>query len=285
METQTPEQLKAFFEKGLEYLKEKHGAENVLGSWVHYDESSPHMHVFVVPLVKTMKLDKKKNIEIEDIRLNTKHYMNGKVGCSILQTDIYNACGVPFGLDRGIEKSGVKHVAQQVWRENKLKDLILENTEYSILNKTQAKVLKAEYTRLVNSNSEHVQRNKARSDKLKQITQELLNKNSTLETERIELKKVIEARKELMLLIKNPEILEAVKLLNEHPLMTGFLNKCVNNPELLNVLESMYSDSLDFTPPKQVLVNAPPTCGQVVNEWMISDNKQKPSSRDWGFSM
>ena len=282
METQTPEQLKAFFEKGLEYLKQKHGEENVLGSWTHYDESSPHMHVFVVPLVKEMKLDKKKNIEVEDIRLNTKHYMNGKVGCSILQTDIYNACGVPFGLDRGIEKSGVKHVAQQVWREENLKKELDQATQTRIDLETS----KSKYDGLVATNENLIIRNKkkeadlAKSAEVLKARRESINKTSAV------IKKVFEASKEFRELVKKPELSNIIQQINDKPELIDFVNRVIAKPELVAAFNTLHdTQELDYTQPEQVMVNKPATCGQVLNEFYFgSDETNNDKQIDDGFS-
>ena len=39
-----------FFEQAYEFLKEKVGAQNIVGAWVHNDETSPHMHFCFTPV-------------------------------------------------------------------------------------------------------------------------------------------------------------------------------------------------------------------------------------------
>lgn len=227
--TQTPEQKKAFFEKGVDYLKEKHGAENVLGAWIHYDESSPHMHVFVCPIVKTMKFDKKKNIDIEDIRLNTKHFMNGKVGCSILQTEIYNACGVPFGLDRGIEKSGIKHVEQREWKTQQLdsalakaEKLQLKNEELITKNEAANKKLKFEQTNLDIKSRMVIQQEMVLKAKLDKLNKSLIGFN------------------ELKTLVKKPELLGMISFLDNNKSALAIMNAMKNDENIA----SYFADSM-----------------------------------------
>ena len=48
-----------YFKKSMEWLEKKHGAQNIISSTLHLDEKTPHLAVFVVPVVnekaKTIK--------------------------------------------------------------------------------------------------------------------------------------------------------------------------------------------------------------------------------------
>ena len=67
----------------------------MLGSVIHYDETSPHMTVYVVPMVGG--------------KLRASHFFDGREKLRTLQTDFAEQVGKPFGLERGIEGSGAKH--------------------------------------------------------------------------------------------------------------------------------------------------------------------------------
>lgn len=45
------EQTRAFFETAKNYFAERYGLENIAYASVHLDESTPHMHMGVVPMV------------------------------------------------------------------------------------------------------------------------------------------------------------------------------------------------------------------------------------------
>ena len=67
---------KEFFKKSYEFLKNEYGEKNIISSYVHKDETTPHMHFCFIPVV----IDKKKNIEkvsakelITKIHLQTFH--------------------------------------------------------------------------------------------------------------------------------------------------------------------------------------------------------------------
>lgn len=85
-----------YFSEALKFLREKHGAENVISSTVHLDERTPHMVVYVVPMTK-------------DKRLSCREFLGGAAKLRQLQTDFHQQCGKPFGLERGIEGSKAKH--------------------------------------------------------------------------------------------------------------------------------------------------------------------------------
>lgn len=45
-----PEDARRFFEVAVDLCRERYGAENVLGGFVHMDETTPHVHIPVVPV-------------------------------------------------------------------------------------------------------------------------------------------------------------------------------------------------------------------------------------------
>lgn len=85
----------AYLMDSLQWLRERHGAENVVGWSIHRDEMAPHLAVYVVPL--------------KDGKLNAKHFTGGKKVLSQLQTDFARDVGQRHGLERGIEGSQATH--------------------------------------------------------------------------------------------------------------------------------------------------------------------------------
>jgi hypothetical protein len=84
-----------YFATAVEWLKELHGAENVVATTVHHDETSPHLVAYVVPLD-------------QDGKLNAKSFLGGKAKLTAMQTDFAKAVK-RHGLERGIEGSKAKH--------------------------------------------------------------------------------------------------------------------------------------------------------------------------------
>ena len=88
---------KAYFETAHDWLVAKHGAENVVTTTIHMDETTPHMAAYVVPL------DEKGT-------LNAKKFLGGRDKLSQMQTDFANYVA-KFGLERGIKGSKAKHTS------------------------------------------------------------------------------------------------------------------------------------------------------------------------------
>ncbi len=86
-----------YFRDALAWLAAKHGAENIVCSTVHVDESTPHMAVYVVPRTR-------------DGRLSAKDFIGGgKKALSQMQTEFWKGVGEKHGLERGVEKSQAIH--------------------------------------------------------------------------------------------------------------------------------------------------------------------------------
>lgn len=86
----------SYFRDALTFLKDKHGEENIVCAGVHFDETTPHMYVYVVPI------DEKKH-------LNCRKFYGESDALSHLQTDFAINVGAKHGLDRGIQGSKAEH--------------------------------------------------------------------------------------------------------------------------------------------------------------------------------
>ena len=91
----------AYFADALDWLKEKHGVENVVYAGIHRDESTPHMYAYVVPK------------DPETGRLNCRRFLGGAKALSEMQTDFAVKVGQRHGLERGIEGSKARHITVQ----------------------------------------------------------------------------------------------------------------------------------------------------------------------------
>jgi Plasmid recombination enzyme len=85
-----------YFDNARDFLYEKHGRDNVLSITRQYDETSPHICAYVVPIDKSGKL-------------NARAFFGGRQALTELQTAFYEKAGKPVGLERGIERSAAKH--------------------------------------------------------------------------------------------------------------------------------------------------------------------------------
>jgi hypothetical protein len=91
----TPEQEKAFFQRSLQWLADKYGADRIVTASIHTDEATPHLSAFVVPLTK-------------DKRLSAKEFIGSRDKMRADQTS-YAGCVADLGLERGIEGSKATH--------------------------------------------------------------------------------------------------------------------------------------------------------------------------------
>lgn len=84
--------------KQIDFIVKKHGFENVISKALHFDESNPHAHIVVVPLVQKktkwqQRREEKKGVEeITPFRLCARDFTGGPAKLSKLQDDFYNHC-------------------------------------------------------------------------------------------------------------------------------------------------------------------------------------------------
>lgn len=91
----TAEQQQAFFQRAMNWLRDKYGADNIFAATVHHDETSPHLSAFVVPLTA-------------DGRLSAKEFIGDRRQMSADQSS-FAAAVATLGLERGIIGSRAKH--------------------------------------------------------------------------------------------------------------------------------------------------------------------------------
>lgn len=96
-----------YFEDARAWLIDRHGAENVISTHVHRDETTPHMVAYVVPITP-------------DGKLSARHFLGGPDAMRQLQTDFAQEVGQKHGLERGVEGSKAKHqtIAEYYQRAN-----------------------------------------------------------------------------------------------------------------------------------------------------------------------
>lgn len=124
MKAMSPEQQRNFFEDSLQWFADRYGGESIVYATVHMDETTPHMHIGVVP--------------ITDERLSAKTLFDRKE-LTTIQTKFAYDVGLKYGLERGIKDSNRKHqseiqfkiatATQEVQQENKALDELKEQKQ------------------------------------------------------------------------------------------------------------------------------------------------------------
>lgn len=124
------EEEKEFFKKSYEFLKNEYGEKNIISSYVHKDETTPHMHFCFIPVV----IDKNKNIEkVSAKELITKKHL--QTFHTKLEKYLSNHFKKEIGILNGTTSNGNKTILELKNQELKLKNLELENDIKKISNK------------------------------------------------------------------------------------------------------------------------------------------------------
>ena len=76
-EKDIPEKVKTFFKDSYDFLEDLVGKENIVYAEVHYDEDTPHMHFYFIPVVNEVK---RKVFETDSKGNLAKHEVTGKDG-------------------------------------------------------------------------------------------------------------------------------------------------------------------------------------------------------------
>lgn len=122
------QEQKKFFEKSYEFFKERYGEEKIIAAPVHLDETTPHMHLSLVPVTDDNKLSAKRLFDRKELRS--------------IQDDFPKFIqDQGFDLKRGIDAQGKnKHIEIQKLKamefENKVK--VLQNKKNTLQNDLKA---------------------------------------------------------------------------------------------------------------------------------------------------
>lgn len=98
MEAMGAEKQRAFFEDAVKWFSDRYGKRTILNATVHMDETTPHLHIGVVPIT-------------EDGRLSAKAIFT-KTEMKAIQTDFAREVGEKYGLERGVEGSERTHLSE-----------------------------------------------------------------------------------------------------------------------------------------------------------------------------
>ena len=101
----SPKMQNRFFADCTDFFSERYGKENVVSAVVHLDESTPHLHLNLIP--------------VTDGRLCAKVLFD-RTALRDLQTDFYETVGKKYGLERGKEGSTAKHLDTVAYKTKKM---------------------------------------------------------------------------------------------------------------------------------------------------------------------
>lgn len=96
MAQMTRNEQDSYFGKALDWIKDRHGSDNVLSAVIHRDETTPHMTVMTIPLDAAGKL-------------NARSFVGNRSQLSEMQTDFAKKVSEAHGLRRGVKGSVATH--------------------------------------------------------------------------------------------------------------------------------------------------------------------------------
>lgn len=113
--TASREQTQEWLRRNIEWIEDTFGRDNVLQVALHLDETTPHLHAFLVPEVEMIETRGRKpkaggpaSVKTPKPALAANHWLDGRAKMGELQ-DRYAAAMAPVGLERGLKGSGARH--------------------------------------------------------------------------------------------------------------------------------------------------------------------------------
>lgn len=100
-----------FFRDCLRFHQRKFG--HVVSAVIHYDETTPHLHILSVPLT-------------QDGRLSAREIIGNRTKMSRMQTEFFEQVGRSYGLERGIQMDGQEKKKRITAQEHKLREVTAE---------------------------------------------------------------------------------------------------------------------------------------------------------------
>ena len=127
--TLSQEQQEDFFRDCTMFFADRYGEENIISAVVHMDETNPHLHLNLIPVLNG--------------RLCSKQLFDRKALRS-LQSDFHEQVGKKWGLQRGKEGSTAEHLDTAAFKLKKMK----EEAAAAVKQQAEAKAVIAEAERV-----------------------------------------------------------------------------------------------------------------------------------------
>lgn len=102
-----------FFQDSVKWFSDRYGADRVLNATVHMDETTPHLHIGVMPIT-------------QDGRLSAKAIFT-KTEMKAIQTEFARDVSEKYGLERGVEGSERTHLSEARFKEQKALEMANEH--------------------------------------------------------------------------------------------------------------------------------------------------------------
>lgn len=113
MEALGADRQRELFQDSVKWFSDRYGADRVLNATVHMDETTPHLHIGVMPIT-------------QDGRLSAKAIFT-KTEMKAIQTEFARDVGEKYGLERGVEGSERTHLSEARFKEQKALEMANEH--------------------------------------------------------------------------------------------------------------------------------------------------------------
>lgn len=120
----------SFFKDGLKAFKEMYPTYHVVDATIHFDETTPHMHINSLPIYH--------NQEKDIWQFSTTKTQEGKFHYREFQDHMYNRLSRTYNIERGVQKEDREHLTKKEWQQLKDKEKSLDEREKGIQEKEKA---------------------------------------------------------------------------------------------------------------------------------------------------
>lgn len=129
-----------FFQASYDFLKNQYGEENIISSYVHLDETTPHMHFSFIPVTFDIKKERYK-VSAKDV-VNRKHLQGFH---KALEHHLSNALGFEVNMLNEVTKEGNRTI-DELKRETAIEELAALNEKIDAAREVDFKIRKIENT-------------------------------------------------------------------------------------------------------------------------------------------
>lgn len=203
-----PIEVKEFFDRAykfaLSYIGYHATDENVLSAVIHYDETTPHLQLYYLPIVDTAKKkvyakgtdgkvlrnEKGSPVQAKDergksiyeyVKLDKPKLCSsdfwaergGQLSYGNMQDEFYSTVAIHYGLERGEVGSNKKHTTKYQWQKQQQKAELAAITEKTQIKEKQAKLATSVRDEAMNELTELQKRKETLNEELKPLQEYL----------------------------------------------------------------------------------------------------------------
>ena len=126
------DQWQHYLADAYQWIKQKHGQENIFFYSIQFDETTPHLSVLVRPVAER----KFKNGRTQK-SLSAKKFIDGSAKLSQMQTDFNESIGKRYNLARGEKKSTATHKQIKSWYSDKKSESTAGKTAQELISQLE----------------------------------------------------------------------------------------------------------------------------------------------------